>query len=143
MYNINPEVWGEHGWAFLHYITFAYPDKPTKNEKESMKQLLLSLQYTLPCRKCRVHYQNNLKYLPLTEKILSNRKNLIMWLLALHNKVNLQLGKKQISYNNLLQRYLNKNNNKNKYLNIIKMLFVIILIISIIFIRKNNYKINY
>ena len=31
--NINPSIWGEPGWIFLHSITFSYPEKPTKEDK--------------------------------------------------------------------------------------------------------------
>ena len=28
-----PDVWGPHGWKFIHYVTLGYPDKPTKEDK--------------------------------------------------------------------------------------------------------------
>ena len=30
---MDPEVWGPHGWYFLHSITLAYPDNPTDDDK--------------------------------------------------------------------------------------------------------------
>ena len=30
---ITPDIWGPHGWKFLHYISFGYPENPTINIK--------------------------------------------------------------------------------------------------------------
>ena len=129
MYNIDPKYWGESSWAFLHYITFAYPDNPNNTDKQSMKNLLLALEHTLPCRNCRGNFKNHLKKYPLTSQVLSNRKNLVQWLLKIHNEVNKMIGKKQISYNNLLKKYLTKNNTKSNIMNILIISIIIFLVI--------------
>ena len=32
-----PEIWGKHGWNFLHLITMGYPDNPTEDEKRQYR----------------------------------------------------------------------------------------------------------
>ena len=49
-------IWGPSLWHYLHVISFNYPVKPTKLQKNKYKQLLLNLQYTL--KSCYVSYPN-------------------------------------------------------------------------------------
>ena len=49
---ITPNLWGPHGWKFIHYVTFGYPINPTNQDKENYKMFFLSLQNILPCSKC-------------------------------------------------------------------------------------------
>jgi hypothetical protein len=35
MQNINPNIWGTHGWTFMHYITLAYPENPSEEDKKN------------------------------------------------------------------------------------------------------------
>ena len=34
--NMGPDIWGPHGWKFLHFVTLGYPEKPTENEKKKI-----------------------------------------------------------------------------------------------------------
>ena len=52
-------VWGPSLWHYLHVMSFNYPVEPTKQQKQKYKQLLLNLQYTLPCKYCRINYKSN------------------------------------------------------------------------------------
>ena len=61
-------VWGPSLWHYLHVISFNYPISPTKLQKNKYKQLLLNLQYTLPCKHCRHNLKNNFKKFPLNNK---------------------------------------------------------------------------
>lgn len=94
---VNPELWGSHGWKFLHYVTLDYPENPTSQDKKKYKDFFNLLQYTLPCAKCRHHLKQNLKTLPLTDKILSDDKKIVYWLIDLHNIVNESTGAKIVN----------------------------------------------
>ena len=85
---ITPDIWGPHGWKFIHYITMAYPQNPTPTQKEKYKVFLLLLKDVLPCSLCAKHYEENLNILPLTDHVLSSRNNLVRWGIDIHNKVN-------------------------------------------------------
>ena len=37
LYNINPKKWGRAYWETSHYITIAYPDSPTNEDKIIVK----------------------------------------------------------------------------------------------------------
>ena len=43
MYNINPVLWGKHGWTFLHYITLSYPDNPDEATKQMFKEFFTQI----------------------------------------------------------------------------------------------------
>lgn len=90
---VHPELWGNHGWKFLHYVTLDYPENPTNHDKKKYKEFFNLLQYTLPCEKCRNHYKQNIKNHKLTDEILSDDKKLIYWLIDFHNIVNESTGK--------------------------------------------------
>jgi len=95
---ITPEVWGPHGWKFIHYVTLAYPENPTPAQKEKYKAFLVLLKDVLPCSLCANHYGENLQKEPLTDEVMSSRENLIKWGINIHNVVNEMKGKPIIKY---------------------------------------------
>lgn len=95
---MRPEVWGPHGWIFLHSITMNYPDNPTKDDKKKIKKFFDALQYVLPCNSCSKHLQKHIKKHPLSDKVLESRHNLIKWLMDIHNAANKAGGKKVLSH---------------------------------------------
>uniref|UniRef100_A0A6C0DWK0 thiol oxidase n=1 Tax=viral metagenome TaxID=1070528 RepID=A0A6C0DWK0_9ZZZZ len=87
-------VWGPSLWHYLHVMSFNYPLEPTNQQKQKYKQLLLNLQYTLPCKYCRINLKNNFKKYPLIDKIFQNRYNFSYYIFSLHEHINKMLGKK-------------------------------------------------
>lgn len=105
IYNIDPKLWGKHFWATVHYITISYPNNPTKEEKENIKNFFELLKVILPCANCRLHYINNLKITPLTDNILNSKYKLIEWAVNMHNEVNNRMGKKIMSVEDAIDMY--------------------------------------
>lgn len=100
-------VWGPSAWTFLHSITMTYPESPGELEKQFYKNFFKNLGNVLPCSKCQQHYNEHLKELPLDEH-LSSRREIVEWLIELHNKVNISLGKPTMNYDEVMQLYYNK-----------------------------------
>ena len=99
-------VWGPSMWHYLHIMSFNYPTKPTLLEKKQYMDFVKSLQYTLPCKYCRVNLVTNFKSLPLTLKAMKNRDSFSRYIYALHELVNKMLGKKSgLSYCDVRERY--------------------------------------
>tara|TARA_B110001452_G_scaffold179773_1_gene150924 strand:+ start:3091 stop:3690 length:600 start_codon:yes stop_codon:yes gene_type:complete len=99
-------VWGPGLWHYLHVISFNYPIKPTQSQKTKYKQFILNLQYTLPCKYCRINLENNIKNYPLTDKIFQNRKSFSRYIYNLHEVINKMLGKNSgLSYCDVRDRY--------------------------------------
>ena len=114
-------VWGPPMWHVLHTISFNYPVKPTKKDKENYYKYFKNLQTVLPCRYCRDNLKKNLKMIPLTKKVFKNRETFSRWVYNLHEIVNKMLGKKsKLTYNQVRDRYeqfrarcLSKNKKEN------------------------------
>jgi len=161
---MNQNIWGPHLWFSLHTISIVYPLKPTDNDKKNYKNFFINLKEVIPCSICKKNYVRHLSEHPL-DNFLDNRKSLVYWVIDMHNMVNAEIGKKILSYENVIKKYEtvykkkiildnndiknidNKvilyNNNHINYKRIIYILFLIFLIFLIInFIytlsRKNS-----
>ncbi len=101
---MNQNIWGPNLWFSLHTMSFVYPLKPSENDKNNYKLFFSSLQYTIPCSVCRKNYIRHLKEYPI-DKHLESRKELVYWLIDLHNIVNGETGKKNLSYDTVINKY--------------------------------------
>jgi hypothetical protein len=126
---MDPSLWGNCGWKFIHSVTLAYPVDPTDKEMEKYYNFFTSLSNILPCGMCRNNYNNHLKKLPLTKNVLSCRNNLIRWGIDLHNVVNYQTGKKMLSYKEALQEINNSYSPKNNYVTYFGIVFIVCVLI--------------
>lgn len=101
-----PQIWGPIFWSTLHIVSLAYSDKPTERQKNNVKAFYESMIDVLPCPICRVHYEENLKAMPV-EPALEGRMKLIMWVFDMHNKINSQLGKREITFDEFIESMQN------------------------------------
>tara|TARA_Y100000389_G_scaffold87533_1_gene84052 strand:- start:4467 stop:4877 length:411 start_codon:yes stop_codon:yes gene_type:complete len=131
---MDSEIWGPHGWFFLHTITFTYPDNPSPNEKAQYYNFFINLQYVLPCEICKKNYPNHLKELPLDDMALENKKSLTKWLVGIHNLTNRDLNKPQMKYKEVLKRFNEifegKKNKSNKVILYLIGILVILYLIN-------------
>ena len=148
---MNQNLWGPKYWFTLHTISFEYPMYPTDNDKRIYQQIFTSFQHVLPCSVCRRNYRKNLKELPI-ENYLENRKALVYWVIDLHNKVNVETGKRTYSYDeiilmyekllnkpiklygelNMHKKYTSKKYTSKKYITSLLILLIILLLVIII-----------
>jgi hypothetical protein len=90
-----PDVWGPHGWKFIHYITLGYPIKPTIEIKQQYLNFFNTLKNVIPCSICGNNYRKHIKQFPLTNEILDDKKKFINWGITMHNLVNILNNKKE------------------------------------------------
>ena len=83
----NPQVWGPPLWNFLHILSFSYPENPTLEEQQDMRNFFLSLHKVLCCKPCKFSFGEKLNRTEFNDA-LESRKNLKEWLLKIHNEVN-------------------------------------------------------
>ena len=133
LYNINPNLWGESFWNVIHYITMAYPDDPTEEDRQNISAFIKSLQHVLPCETCRNHFKANLITYPLTNE---SRYNFITWAVNVHNEVNRRTGKPEMSIDEAINLYTTKK--QYDYSQIITIILLILLIVIIIFYIKSR-----
>jgi len=105
---MNPKKWGPQFWFLMHSTSLDYPDKPTESDKKHYKKFYKSFKYVLPCTMCRSNYAKHLLELPLSNDVLSSRKNLFLWTVKMHNKVNKATNKKDIDPAYVLKKYSKK-----------------------------------
>ena len=130
---MDPQVWGPPGWTFLHSITLAYPACPKKEDKEAMRTFFMNVGNVLPCDKCQSNFKKHLKKYPLTNRILCSREGLVNWLIDIHNEVNKMHGKRELSYEEVLQIYQEKYSGRKSFTNyLIILLFIIIAILLLV-----------
>jgi FAD-linked sulfhydryl oxidase len=102
---MNPKKWGPKAWFFIHSVALNYPEYPTKSEKENYKIFFSSLENVLPCSVCAHNYKKHLKELPITDNVLASKKNLFLWTVKMHNKVNKLKGKSNLDPQYILDKY--------------------------------------
>ena len=98
------KIWGPSAWIFLHSITLNYPENPTQKDKKEYKSFFYSLSNILPCKVCQINYKNNLIKYPI-DKYLNSKKNMVYWLILIHNEVNRECGKKQFTYTEAIKNF--------------------------------------
>jgi len=99
-------VWGPGLWHYLHTMSFNYPIHPKKSDKENYRNFILSLEYVLPCGKCRKNLHKNFKRLPLTMDKMESRETYSKYIYDLHEHINKMLGKKSgLTYDAIRERY--------------------------------------
>ncbi len=89
-----PDIWGPHGWKFIHYITLGYPNNPTELDKQKYYNFFMNLSNVIPCPICGEHFKQHLEITPLDDNALKNKETLMAWAVEMHNHVNASNGKK-------------------------------------------------
>jgi hypothetical protein len=98
-------VWGPSAWRFLHAVSFAYPDSPDEQQRQAAKDLFQSLRQLIPCGDCCGHYCTEIQSHPPQ---VQSRDALSRWLVDLHNRVNVRLGKPLHSYQAARAEYMSE-----------------------------------
>jgi hypothetical protein len=99
-------VWGPSMWHYLHTMSFNYPVEPSKENKHYYKEFIKNLQYTLPCKYCRINLKNNFKAHPIKECHMKDRESFSKYIYELHELVNKMLNKKSgLKYCDVRERY--------------------------------------
>ena len=99
-------IWGPSMWHYLHTMSFNYTVKPSKENKHYYKEFVKNLQYTLPCKYCRINLKNNFKAHPIKECHMKDRESFSRYVYELHELVNKMLNKKSgLKYCDVRERY--------------------------------------
>lgn len=130
---MQPEIWGPYLWRSIHYIAIGYPDKPTSEEVQNYYIFFNNLWKIIPCYKCSINYKRHLDELPIDDFLISKMK-LFEWTVSLHNIVNKELGKKQMSFEEA-KLYISNNQiylQKTNYFHYSILLLIIIILLAYI-----------
>jgi len=93
---------GQATWKLLHTMTLRYPENPSHDEREALKNYFYLTARLYPCGECASHFQKLLSdYPPQT----SSRKTASLWLCHIHNLVNTRLDKPEFDCAKLDETY--------------------------------------
>jgi hypothetical protein len=137
--NMSPELWGNHCWKCIHYVTLNYPDNPSEADKYNYLQYFSSLSDVLPCNTCKLNLKRHLQQLPINMDVLSSKESLVKWGIDMHNLVNSEIDKPIISYDQALKNLKNVSIIKKKpqyYKYIIYLLVILIVLVIGVVIGK-------
>ncbi|GKC33429.1 FAD-linked sulfhydryl oxidase ERV1 [Tanacetum coccineum] len=70
--------------------TIQYPEKPTRQQKKDVKELMAILSRIYPCQECADHFKEVLRSNPVNA---GSQAEFSQWLCRVHNVVNRSLGK--------------------------------------------------
>jgi len=101
---MDPAFWGKPTWLYLHTLTFNYPLNPTIEDKQKYYNHFKNLGDMLPCPSCATSYKLYFQYIPITE-YLDDIYGITFWLYTIHYLVNKKLGKKNISFYQVVKTY--------------------------------------
>lgn len=93
---IPPTTWGPFFWHTMHITALGYPNQPTYAEKRAAKEFYESLAHLIPCPSCKMHYAELLKEHPVSPHV-DSREDLFRFTVMIHNKVNVKLGKPEVT----------------------------------------------
>lgn len=115
-------------WKTIHYVALAYPEKPTPEEKQDYKNFFVNLYKVIPCYGCAVNYQKNIEIVPIDD-YLDNNLSLFKWTFIIHNMVNVETGKAEITFDEAMSFYLGAAQPEKRVL--WKLNLVLILLIAV------------
>ena len=95
--------WGNTMWYILHTSSL-YAPQPLEASFLAYKRLIHSLQWLLPCPKCRLHLSENLKHIDFDNCPRSNQ-DLFKCSWKLHNIVNKSENKREVPLQEAFELY--------------------------------------
>ena len=106
------EIWGPHYWFFLHSVAHSYPISPNVITKRKYYDFITNLPLFIPDVEMGDRFAQLLDKYPVTP-YLDCRESFIRWTHFIHNKINVMLGKEEISYLASLDAYKNQYKSKS------------------------------
>ena len=105
-FNYDSAVWGPHYWFMIHTMAFTYPNMPTSGEKKQYYNFFMSLPTFIPNKEISAKFEAILDENPLTP-YLTSRDSLLKWVHYIHNKINADIEKREITYVEFINEYIN------------------------------------
>lgn len=93
---------GRAAWKLMHTTFARFPEKPTDEEKEALRQYVHLFQRLYPCGECAEHFGQVLKKYPPQ---VSSQKAAAQWGCFVHNVVNKRLQKPEFDCDEIAKHY--------------------------------------
>ena len=97
-------IWGPHYWFFLHTVAESYPISPNDVTKRKYYDLITNMPLFIPDADIGDKFSRMIDKYPVSP-YLDNRDSFVRWVHFIHNKINVQLGKQELSLPMALDKY--------------------------------------
>jgi hypothetical protein len=133
--------WGPYFWGSLHLACLSTSVELSEQDKEAVRTFVDSLTKILPCPMCRVHFAEVLAKIPI-EPALQSGPDLFNWSVAVHNEVNLSIGKPVYTVEEAFNYWIGamsieKNNVTEVDPMVILVVILIMLLLAFFFVNKS------
>ena len=103
----DPTVWGPHYWFFLHTIAHSYPTTPNEVTKRKYYDTLQNMPLFIPVADIGDRFSQLLDKYPVSP-YLGSRESFVRWVHFIHNKMNVLLGKEEMSLLQSVDEYFSQ-----------------------------------
>jgi hypothetical protein len=100
-------IWGPQYWFVLLTMAHMYPDFPTTITKRKYYDFIMNLPLFLPNESMGNQFAEMLDKYPVTP-YLDKRESFVRWVVFIHNKINMSLGKLELSLEETEEEYFRK-----------------------------------
>jgi hypothetical protein len=101
---LEPKIWGPHYWFVLFSIALSYPTHANNVVKKKYYDFIQNFPLFIPHREIGNDFMQLIDTYPITP-YLDNRDSFLRWVHFIHNRVNITLGKEEISLKKALEEY--------------------------------------
>ena len=110
---LDPKIWGQHYWFFLHTVAMTYPHHPNAVTKKKYYEFVQNLPLFIPVEEISKEFEKLIDVYPITP-YLDNRDSFVRWMHFIHNKINEKLEKPPIPLNDFFVQYYNEYKSQNE-----------------------------
>ena len=100
---VSKSVWGPTIWYLFHTLSYKLNPNYFNEIKDQLLDHFISICSNLPCPECAEHAKQELKHLDKTK--ITNKKELCMYFIHFHNKVNIRNKKKIFTFDEFVSKY--------------------------------------
>jgi hypothetical protein len=97
-------VWGPSFWFFIHTIAMNYPDRANDVVRRKYYDLIQNMPIFIPNVEMGNRFSRLLDKYPVTP-YLDKRESFIRWTIFIHNKINIILGKSEMTLEEAIETY--------------------------------------
>jgi hypothetical protein len=101
---LEPTVWGPFYWFVLHTIALTYPQTPNETIKKKYYDFIQNLPLFIPVSTIGNQFSVLLDKYPVTP-YLDSQQSFVKWMHFIHNKINVQLDKPELSMEDAMVSY--------------------------------------
>ncbi len=101
---LEPKIWGPHFWFVIHTIALTYPHNPNEVIRKKYYDLIQNLPLFLPVEEIGNTFSQYLDKYPVTP-YLESRTSFVKWTHFIHNKINVSLGKEELTMEGAMSAY--------------------------------------